>query len=82
MTIEETKTAYQFVLCRSDTGDGGWSLHPPGSTDEEIASGEAMSLLGGPSIMENGRWNRPDANDFAAAKSAFRLYQLNKGEEQ
>ncbi len=34
-----------FVLCRSDRGDGGWSLHAPGSTDEEIANGDAPPLV-------------------------------------
>lgn len=32
---------WKFVLCRSDDGHGGWSLHAPGSTNEQIASGDA-----------------------------------------
>lgn len=37
----------QLVLCRSDRGDGGWSLHAPGSTDDEIATGDAPYLVSG-----------------------------------
>jgi len=36
-----------LILCRSDAGDGGWSLHPPGTTDEAIASGDAHILASG-----------------------------------
>ena len=49
-----------LVLCRSDAGDGGWSLHAPGSTDEDIATGEAPSLTSG-----------PNARDYAAAQDFF-----------
>jgi hypothetical protein len=36
-----------LVLCQSDAGDGGWSLHAPGSTDEAIAEGIALALASG-----------------------------------
>ncbi len=36
-----------LVVCRSDTGDGGWSLHAPGSSDEAIATGDAPALVSG-----------------------------------
>ena len=36
-----------LILCRSDAGDGGWSLHPHGTTDEAIASGDARILASG-----------------------------------
>jgi hypothetical protein len=36
---------YGLVLCESPDG---WSLHAPGSTDEEIACGDAPYLLSGP----------------------------------
>ena len=36
-----------FVICRSDFGDGGWSLHAPGSSDEDIAEGRALPLITG-----------------------------------
>jgi hypothetical protein len=62
-------TAEDLVLCRSDTGDGGWSLHAPGSTDEQIASGDAPYLVSGPAEMddETGEWSRPDLADYRAA---------------
>lgn len=34
-----------FVVCESADG---WSLHAPGSTDEEIARGDAPPLVSGP----------------------------------
>jgi hypothetical protein len=37
----------EFVRCDSDTGDGGWSLHAPGSEDEGIATGDAPALVSG-----------------------------------
>ena len=37
----------EFVRCDSDLGDGGWSLHAPGATDEEIAEGTAPALVSG-----------------------------------
>jgi hypothetical protein len=56
-----------LVLCRSDAGDGGWSLHPPGTTDADIASGAAIVLASGPAEMVDGRWTRPDLADYSAA---------------
>jgi hypothetical protein len=56
-----------LVLCRSNTGDGGWSLHAPGSTDEEIACGEAPYLACGPGEMEDGQWSRPNPLDYGRA---------------
>ena len=61
-----------LVLCRSDAGDGGWSLHAPGSTDEDIATGEAPALTSGPSGKNRGgKWLRPNARDYAAAQDFF-----------
>ena len=40
-----TYTADDLVLCQSADG---FSLHPPGSTDEEIANGDAPYLVSGP----------------------------------
>jgi hypothetical protein len=34
-----------LVLCESPDG---WSLHAPGSTDEDISSGDAPYILSGP----------------------------------
>jgi hypothetical protein len=60
-------TADDLVLCRSDTGDGGWSLHAPGSTDEQIASGDAPYLVSGEAEQVDGEWSRPDAQDYRQA---------------
>jgi hypothetical protein len=57
----------ELVEVRSDEGDGGWSLHAPGSTDEEIASGAAPYLLSGTAEWVDGRWNRPNDEDRIAA---------------
>ena len=57
-----------LVLCRSDCGDGGWSLHPAGSTDEQIASGDAPYLVSGTAQWVDGEWDRPNAQDYAKAK--------------
>lgn len=40
-----TRNAEELVLCESPDG---WSLHAPGSTDEEIATGDAPYLVSGP----------------------------------
>lgn len=63
----------KFVLCRSDTGDGGWSLHAPSSTDEEIGNGDAPVLVSGPAEydLKTEAWSRPNADDYAAAERAF-----------
>jgi hypothetical protein len=62
----------KFVLCRSDQGDGGWSLHPSGSTAEEIALGEAPVLVSGPAQWDEATddWDRPNEADYAAAAAA------------
>lgn len=58
----------ELVLCRSDAGDGGWSLHAPRSTDEEIASGAAPYLVSGPAGKNaTGGWSRPNEADYQAA---------------
>lgn len=49
-------TAQDLVLCESPDG---FSLHAPGSTDEEIAMGEAPYLVSGP--------GRPTDADYARA---------------
>lgn len=50
---------YGLVIC---TSPNGWSLHAPGSTDEEIAGGEAFYLVCG-----DGKPTQADY-DAAAAK--------------
>jgi hypothetical protein len=60
-------TAADLILVRSDTGDGGWSLH----TKEQIEMAEPdespCSLISGPSPMYGGEWARPDARDYERA---------------
>jgi hypothetical protein len=58
-----------LVLVRSDAGDGGWSLHAPGSTEEAIASGDATYLESGEAEMQDGEWSRPDARDYRQART-------------
>lgn len=59
-----------LILCRSDMLDGGWSLHAPDATDEQIAEGEALPLLDGPAEWDAaaGDWNRPNDADYAEAR--------------
>ena len=58
-----------LIVCRSDTGDGGWSLHAPGSTNEQIASGDAPYLVCGPAEWdaETQEWSRPNEGDYRIA---------------
>jgi len=58
-----TVTADQLTICRSDLGDGGWSLHR-GDEDDVLASGEAEQTDDG--------WSRPNADDYRAAIDASR----------
>jgi hypothetical protein len=64
------------IYCiRSDQGDGGWSLHLAGTEDED---GIPPTLLSGPANLINDEWDRPNADDYAAAKKAA-LVQLADG---
>ena len=58
-----------FVMCRSDAGDGGWSLHPPGASDQEIGGGDAPAIVSGPSDWDDQieAWARPNTDDYDAA---------------
>jgi len=56
MTRSTEYTARDLVLCESPDG---WSLHAPGSTDEEIAQGDAPYLVSGA--------GRPSKADYARA---------------
>ena len=62
-----------LILVRSDLGDGGWSLHAPGTTDEQIAEGHGI-LLSGTANWDTG-WDRPNEADYAAAEQS--LAELN-----
>jgi hypothetical protein len=57
-----------MILCRSDAGDGGWSLYPPGTTDDDIASGNVLPLLTGEAERdEDGGWSAPTDADYERA---------------
>jgi hypothetical protein len=67
-------TADQLILCRSDTGDGGWSLHAPWATDEQIATGEELYLTNGPAERTpDGDWDRPNQADRRAAMNILSM---------
>ena len=51
----------EFVLC---TSDDGWSLHAPGCHDEDIASGDAPTLVSGTGAA-------PTPGDYDAARAAL-----------
>lgn len=68
-------TARDLVLCRSADG---WSLHAPGSTDEQIANGDAPYLVSGDAFRardEDGEWTRPDDLDYDEALKALGVKQ-------
>ena len=74
MAQNHRRSTTDLVLVRSDSGDGGWSLHPAGSTDDQIASGDAPYLASGPARWDDdeGDWDRPNASDYAAAHEDHR----------
>ena len=67
----------KFEMARSDQGDGGWSLHPAGYTDEQYAGGSVPLLVSGPAewIPESREWNRPNAADYEAAEAALKKWE-------
>lgn len=69
----ERQSGRRLVLCRSDMGDGGWSLHAPGSSDEAIADGEpdADYLVSGPAEWTGADWSRPTQTDYDAAWQVY-----------
>ena len=77
LVVEDvTAVAERLVLVRSDWGDGGWSLHPAGSSDTEIAEGLAPILASGTAARVDGEWDTPTATDYAAAITADRAQQM------
>lgn len=63
LAAAEAATADDLVLC---TSADGWSLHAPGSTDDEIAAGDAPYLISGPHETDD-RGPRPNDADYARA---------------
>ena len=59
-----------LFLLRSDTGDGGWSLHTQAQVDASDATGEAIeALTSGPAVYDSeaDRFDRPNNDDLEAA---------------
>ena len=62
----QTSDHQHFILIRSDTGDGGWSLHL--SADEASDGVPSRILLSGKSDLVDDEWARPNAEDWAHAR--------------
>ncbi len=65
-----TIETYGLELVRSDTGDGGWSLHNPADENED---GYSPVLLSGPAEWigtedDYNEWNRPTQADYDLAE--------------
>jgi hypothetical protein len=69
MTNRNLTDTEEMILVRSNLGDGGWSLHAPGTTDEEIAEGDGLLVCGEAERDSDGEWNRPNAEDFKQARN-------------
>lgn len=67
-----TTNAYTNEFVRCDSPDG-WSLHAPGSTDEQIATGDAPPLVSGE--------GEPTAEDYARATEAHIAEQIARGRD-
>jgi hypothetical protein len=62
----------QLILVRSDAGDGGWSLHAPWATADQIANGDEPPLQSGTAdYTSDGEWARPDRFDYARAMNVL-----------
>jgi hypothetical protein len=65
-------TSDKLILVRSDQGDGGWSLHAPWATADQIASGDGPPLqIGSADYTSDGEWARPDRFDYARAMNVL-----------
>lgn len=66
-------TKLTLILVRSDAGDGGWSLYPPGTSDEEIREGKVPPLRTGTSEFdeETHRWSEPSDTTRAITQSYY-----------
>lgn len=58
----------QLEICRSDLGDGGWSLHAPAG---DIVPNEIV-LASGEGRMVFGQWAAPSRKAYAAAAAEYR----------
>jgi hypothetical protein len=60
----------ELVLVRSDTGDGGWSLHahtPTPGSDIGVSGFDPNPILTGPAELVDDEWNKPNAEDYREA---------------
>lgn len=78
MKTDTTYNPADLILVRSDNGDGGWSLHPPMSTDDAIANGLAPILAEGEANRIDNEWDRPNDDDYELAMSKLRPATENK----
>jgi hypothetical protein len=60
-----------FEMIRSDTGDGGWSLHHKDMEDDDGVP--TRVLVSGSSELDAtmDEWLRPDDRDYAAAEFSY-----------
>jgi hypothetical protein len=68
---EREYTRADLVLLRSDTGDGGWSLHLRDQEDEEGIPSEIL-LSGTADLGVGDVWTRPDDRDYNEALMKLR----------
>lgn len=54
--------AMRLVVCRSDHGDGGWSLHPPDGSERVLLDGTA-SPVDPVDHPDGDQWDRPNDAD-------------------
>ena len=65
-----TYTKADLILVRSNTGDGGWSLHTKDQIKDAEEHDDVPELVGsGPAEAVGDGWSRPNADDYAAALS-------------
>ena len=69
-----------FELIRSDTGDGGWSLHHKDMEDEDGVP--TCVLVSGPSDLDAtmDEWSRPDDDDYSAAEREYAKWRDDTNE--
>lgn len=68
--IEEKCEEMGTSFCRSDWGDGGWSIHD--GEDEDLI------LLDGTATRVGECWDRPDHDDFAELEEILEKRNANK----
>ena len=67
MNRSKSLKTYGLELCRSDQGDGGWSLHGTHGDAEQ----NLQVLVSGPAKLVDDEWNRPNQEDYDRAHAAY-----------